>query len=266
MKSIIILFAITFSIFLGGCKKKSNNEPTSNSSSNTQNSVDTVSLSFNTEISLRDYYNLPQNNTFGSYSWVRYTTNSQLGVGDSIGVFGGSSHWQKFTGGGAISNTENDSTTANIKFNQHYNWSVIAAHIPNTQYLTTSPQPYMGINYFQNVNSISKSSGLTISHPIIYCSYIEYYVSDNSSLYITVDGNVNTGGSTTVHYVKKTVNGNSTGVTFTPSDLSSLSNSTTMGFVCARALNVELTHPTATVIYTYKNITRLTKSGFPITN
>ena len=61
------------------------------------------------------------------------------------------------------------------------------------------------------------------------------------------------------------VNGNSTGVVFTPSDLSSLSN-TSLGFICARAYNTETIHPTTSVLYSFKNTTKLIKSGFPITN
>lgn len=259
-----ILFLLGLLIFFS-CKKKSENEPISNNNSTAQNGIDTINLTFNTEISLREYYGLPQNNSFGSYSWIRFTTNAQLGVGDSIGVYGGNSngHWQKFTGGGSISNTETDSTTANVKFRQQYYWMVNASHIPNNQYLTTKISPYIEISYFQNVNTISKSTGITVSHPTLSCSMVDYYISDNPNLYITVDGNVNLGGS--YHYIKKTVYGNSSGVVFTPSDLSSISI-TNSGFICARAYNIETIYPTQSSKYIYKNITRLTKSNFPITN
>lgn len=270
IKTLIIILTLTSIIYIGACKKKNTNEPSPDNSPS-QSSVSTVTVSFNTQISINEYYGTPQYNSFGSYSWAWPNSNAQLGAGDSIGVFGGSSHWQKFNGGGSISNTEYDSTTANIKFHQQYNWVIVANHIPSTQYLTASTSPYMDISYLQNINSITKS-GLTISHPTLSCTHVDYYVSDNFNFSVSANistlgltDNINSGGST-YHYIKKTVSGNSTGVYFSSSDLNTLSNSSSAGCIFIRAYNIETNNPSASVYYTYKNATNLVKKGLAITN
>lgn len=271
MKTKMITAILLIIVIAISCKKKDNNEPATNNSSTTpQNTTPKDSVTFNTLIRINQYTSSPSSNSFSSYSWVRYY-NVTLNASDSIGVFGGSSYWHKFTGGGSLSNTETDSTTANVKFHQQYYWMTNTNSIPNTQYLTTNASPYMNISFLQNVNSISKSAGVTISHPTISCTHIDYYISDSPSLssYINVDGNFN--GNFNYHYVKKTVNGNSTGVVFSSADLTSLSltsspNSVTGGYIYARAYTLETTHPSTSVSYYFKNTTILTKQSLPITN
>ncbi|MBC7696226.1 MAG: hypothetical protein H7141_12350 [Burkholderiales bacterium] len=270
MKNILPIILMLSLLNIVGCKKKSTNE-TSPDNSSTQGSVSTVTVSFNTQISIQEYYGMPQNNSFGSYAWAWANSNAQLGTGDSIGVFGGSSYWQKFNGSGSISNTENDSTTANIKFHQQYNWVVSANHIPSTQYLTLNTSPYMNIGYLQNINSITKS-GLTISHPNLICTHVDYYISDSPNFSVSANfftigltDNITLGGST-YHFIKKTVNGNSTGVYFSSSDLNTFSNSSSGGTIFIRAYNIETNNPSAAIYYTYKNATNLVKKFLPITN
>ncbi len=98
--------------------------------------------------------------------------------------------------------------------------------------------PYMDVSYL-TTTTVSKAGGVTISHPNINSTKTEYKIFKPTS----------SGGSL---FLLKTVIGNSTGVTFTPSELSAIPTGSN-GAIRIVAYSDELVSPQAAVNFTFSN-------------
>lgn len=250
MKTIIIFFAFAVIVSMGGCKKKSTNEPINNSTPTPSNNPSIVEGTFYTIISMQK----------GSTS-VNYTaiagfkepsvSNSYID-GDSVCLNGTWLHnmtattFYKYNSWLLPSNN----TTCPVNFGKVYNWTLRGnTKVPATNFIANTGSPYLDDSYI-NISSISKSLGVTISHPALNCTKVNYTISQSNG----------SPGPT----ITKTQNGSSTGVTFSSSELNIFS----VGNVGVKieTYNIEITSPNSATSFTFTNQTDLTSGLIPITN
>jgi hypothetical protein len=250
MKQIKMLLLVLVVFNFSHCKKKETSEP--NTSTNpTQNNLDIKEGKFYTGISISKgstLYNYVATAAFyePSVSGTNYID------GDSVCLNGTwlhnqtSSTFYKYNSWLLPSNN----MTCPVNIGMYYSWVLKGnTKFPATNFLASTQNIYLDDSYI-NITSISKSAGLTISHPPIAGSRIVYSISSGN-------------GSGTIR-ATKTINANSTGVTFTGSELTQLPSGS--GSIRIEAYNDEIIAPNSTTSFTFTNETNLTATSIPISN
>ena len=231
MKTILVT-VFTISILLLSCKKENSANPTANSPTIPNNSV-TVEGIFTAYHNVNGIYNWSANAKF----WE--STNSSIFIdSDSVSI---NSNWLGNYSGTFIfiKHQEWLASSTPINFFSNINWKTTgSAKVPAINHTNSNFMPYMDVSYL-TTTTVSKVVGVTISHPNINSTKTEYKIFEPTS----------SGGSL---FLLKTVIGNSTGVTFTPSELSAIPTGSN-GAIRIVAYSDELVSPQAAVNFTFSN-------------
>lgn len=247
-----MITALLLGIFIiTSCKKKSTNDPSSSSNPNTQNTTSIVEGRFLTGISI--------NKGSANFNYVAsayFTEPSVSGStkidGDSVCLNGTWLHNQTATSFYKYNTwlLPSNNTTCPVNFGNPYYWNLTGnSKVPTTNFMASTQSPYLDDTYI-SATSVSKSAGITITHLPITATKVIYTISSGN-------------GSGTIR-ATKTVIGNSTGVTFTSSDLSQLL--TGNGSIRIEAYNEEIIVPNSATSFTFTNETDLTASSITISN
>lgn len=205
MKKCILLTVTVFLITLSSCKKKDSNNPTSTNNPTPQNNTNTIEGKFLTGISMNK-----GSTTFNYIATAAFyepaVSGSNYIDGDSVCLNGTWLHNQTATTFYKYNSwlLPSNNMTCPVNFGMAYNWNLKGnAKVPTTNFLASKDSPYMDDTYI-SMSSVSKSAGITITHPSITATRVVYAISSGN-------------GSGTIR-VTKTVTGNSTGVSFTSSE------------------------------------------------
>ena len=241
-KSILIIIAATFLMF--ACKKESTTAPASTPSSPTSTvTVEGMFIAYHNVQSIIDTWSA------GAEFWE--SSNSTLLIdGDSVSI---NSNWLYNWSGSFGQHREWTAPSVSpLNFSNYYYWQTTGnAKVPAINHTNANLMPYMDASYL-TTTTVSKALGVTITHPNINSTKTEYKIFKPSA----------SGGSL---FLLKTVIGNSTGVTFSASELAGIPTGSNSAIRIV-AYSDELISPQAAVNFTFSNQCELQKGSITITN
>jgi hypothetical protein len=242
--TISIIIASTFLML--ACKKENTTAPACTPSSPTStNTVEGMFIAYHTVQSVGDYW--------GARVTFWESSNSVLLIdGDSVFINSNCITTNAGVGSNMQQFREWLIPPSPLDFSSLYYWQTTGnAKVPAINHSNVNLMPYMDAS-FLTTSTVSKALGVTITHPNINSTKTEYKIFKPSA----------SGGAL---FLLKTVVGNSTGVTFSASELAAMPTGTNSAIRIV-AYSDEVISPQAAVNFTFSNQCQLQKGSITITN